>query len=156
MLFRSARIAAQPEQRIDRSKKSFSFHSSSFWTRPRERHLFLDQRHLLAAGINQFQFQSVHASDVAGAIRVLLHRDVHDLKAAAALDAKQLNALAPGAIPLDRGVLVLVGDKGTITSDVAALSSQPDLSEADNAIVRRVQQMITSAVEYTPAGEPKR
>jgi len=79
-----------------------------------------------------------------------------DLKAAAALDAGQLNALASGAIALDRGVLVLVGDKATITADVAALSSQPDLSESDLAIVQRVQQMIGSAVEYTPAGEPKR
>jgi zinc protease len=44
-----------------------------------------------------------------------------DLKTLNAITAKNLNALASGAIPTDRGVLVLVGDKATILKQLEGL-----------------------------------
>ncbi len=44
-----------------------------------------------------------------------------DLAAGAAINASQLNALSPKALDLDRGVLVLVGDKGLILEQIKDL-----------------------------------
>ncbi|MGV3616501.1 MAG: M16 family metallopeptidase [Fimbriimonas sp.] len=44
-----------------------------------------------------------------------------DLKKLGSLTAKDLNTLAPNALPLDRGLLILVGDKATILKQVEGL-----------------------------------
>jgi len=53
-----------------------------------------------------------------------------DLASAAALDAKALNTLAPKALDLDRGVLVLVGDKALILEQIKDLGL-PTPTEVD-------------------------
>jgi zinc protease len=79
-----------------------------------------------------------------------------DLAAARRITAADLNRAARAAIPLEAGVLVLMGDKKTISEDVAALSSAPDLSEADKDLVKEVQALLARAVEYTINGDPRR
>ena len=44
-----------------------------------------------------------------------------DLRALDAITAEQLNALSPAALPLDSGVLVLIGDKDLILKQIAGL-----------------------------------
>ena len=48
----------------------------------------------------------------------------NDMKSIQAANSSQLNELARSAIPLNKGVLVLVGDKKTILKELAEL--QPD------------------------------
>ena len=59
-----------------------------------------------------------------------------DLAAMAKVSAADLNALAPAAMPLDAGVLVLVGDRATILKELEGLP-------------------LAAPVEYTPEGDRK-
>ena len=57
-----------------------------------------------------------------------------DLEAMKSVTAADLNALAKAAIPFDRGLLILVGDKGVILEQLKGLN-------------------LPAPVEYTPEGE---